>query len=101
MHLRRALDDGEREHGQGDGLVRQRVGVLEPARRPGDEDRRQPVARTGEMKLRTLDGLDVSGRRVLLRADFNVPLSRSDGEISDDLRIRATLPTVRELLDRG
>jgi phosphoglycerate kinase len=55
----------------------------------------------GSMKLRTLDGLDVSGRRVLLRADFNVPLSKDDGSIADDLRIRATLPTIRELLDRG
>ena len=53
------------------------------------------------MKLRTLDGLDVSGRRVLLRADFNVPLSKEDGSIADDLRITATIPTIHELFERG
>ncbi len=47
-----------------------------------------------------LDDLgDVAGKRVLVRADFNVPL---DGEtITDDLRVRAALPTLRWLVDRG
>ncbi|HVM09152.1 MAG TPA: phosphoglycerate kinase [Acidimicrobiales bacterium] len=42
---------------------------------------------------------DVSGRSVLLRADFNVPIT--NGVIDDDLRIRAALPTINWLLERG
>lgn len=49
--------------------------------------------------MRTLDELDVKGRRVLVRADLNVPL---DGEtITDDGRIRASVPTIKALLDQG
>jgi phosphoglycerate kinase len=49
--------------------------------------------------LPPLDGLEVEGRRVLVRADLNVPLE--DGAITDDLRVRASLPTLQALLDRG
>ena len=52
------------------------------------------------MRVPTLEDLgDVDGARVLLRADFNVPLQ--DGEITDDLRIRAALPTIEWLRERG
>jgi len=51
------------------------------------------------MTKATLDDLDVSGRRVLLRVDFNVPMR--DGRIVDDRRIRASLPTIEALRDRG
>ncbi|MDP9329612.1 MAG: phosphoglycerate kinase [Actinomycetota bacterium] len=52
------------------------------------------------MPLRTLDDLgDISGKRVFVRADFNVPMENRT--IADDTRIRATVPTIRELLSRG
>ncbi len=51
------------------------------------------------MALKTLDGVDVSGKRVVVRVDFNVPIE--NGEIQDDTRIRAALPTLRRLLDGG
>jgi len=51
------------------------------------------------MTLPTLDDLEVEGRRVLVRADLNVPLD--GGAVADDFRILASLTTIRELLDRG
>ena len=49
--------------------------------------------------LPPLDGLDVAGRTVLVRADLNVPLTR--GVVADDFRIRASLPTITSLRSRG
>ncbi len=51
------------------------------------------------MAVRTLDGLDVRGKRVLVRADLNVPVR--DGKISDLTRIERLLPTIRELMANG
>lgn len=59
-----------------------------------------PMALSSEpRRLPTLDGLDVENRRVFVRVDFNVPLK--DGTIRDDTRIRASIPTIKALQDRG
>lgn len=47
----------------------------------------------------TLDSIGVAGKTVLVRSDLNVPLD--NGEVADDFRIGASLPTIRALLDRG
>jgi phosphoglycerate kinase len=51
------------------------------------------------MKVRTLDGLAVKGKRVLVRADLNVPMA--DGKVTDKLRIERQAPTIRELSVKG
>ena len=56
--------------------------------------------RTNIMNKLFLEELDVRGKRVLVRVDFNVPFDE-EGEISDDLRIRESLPTIRWLVDHG
>ena len=89
---------GRRRAGAGDGLVRQRVGLLQSH---GGHRRvvRAALRPGGRMSFRTLDGLDVAGRRVLLRADLNVPLR--DGKITDRSRIERLSPTIRELSQKG
>ena len=139
LHLR---CDADRRGGwrtdPGDGLVRQRVGLLEPhvATRPrcsgacktsrplplplregvggGGRPRPPPLPptpsrkgrgsvclRVGDcpMAFRTLDNVDVAGKRVLLRADLNVPVR--DGKITDLTRIERLTPTIRELVGKG
>ena len=56
------------------------------------------------MNKLTLDDIDVRGKRVLVRVDFNVPLSETEEgtpQVADDTRIRAALPTIRQILDDG
>jgi len=49
--------------------------------------------------FRTLDKADVKGKRVLVRVDLNLPMA--EGKVTDDTRVRAVVPTIREIADKG
>jgi phosphoglycerate kinase len=52
------------------------------------------------MGIKTISELDITGRRVFIRVDFNVPLT-PEGKVSDDTRIRESLPTIKLAVDKG
>src|SRR4051812_49260374 len=52
-------------------------------------------------KFKTIRDLKLSGKRVLIRVDFNVPQDKKTGAITNNQRIVAALPTIRHVLDQG
>src|SRR5882762_1623667 len=59
-----------------------------------------PTVSLPRIAKRTLEALPVQGKRILVRVDYNVPLTE-EGVITDDTRIRETLPTLNYLLEKG
>src|ERR1700748_3135040 len=70
------------------------MGLLQPHGR-----HRRGDGQAALMAFRTLDDLAVKGKRVLVRADLNVPMA--DGKVTDMTRIQRQAPTIRELADKG
>ena len=81
---------------QGPVVVRQRVGLLEPLRRPAALHGQEGAL---SVAARSVDDLDLAGKQAFIRVDFNVPIK--DGTITDDTRIRASLPTIQYALEQG
>ena len=95
LHLRRAADQGDRQPGQGRRLVRQRVGLLQPPRRPDQVRRRDPL---------TVAGVRRAGRGLRASGSWSGRTSTcpwTARAITDDGRIRASVPTIKALADAG
>src|SRR3954471_9761435 len=59
----------------------------------------EAIGQRKTMNFRSLDDLDVKGKRVLVRADLNVPMA--DGKVADATRLARQAPTIRELAEKG
>jgi phosphoglycerate kinase len=64
-----------------------------------DNSNPKPSSKVDLSRIKTIDGLDVRGKRVLVRVDFNVPIQ--DGIVGDTTRIERVLPTIKKLLAGG
>ena len=64
------------------------------------KDAVDPVATSDIFDKRTIEDVDIKGKKVFIRADFNVPLD-DNLKITDDRRIRSTLPTINYAIDEG
>ena len=53
------------------------------------------------MNKKSVRDIDVTGKKVLVRCDFNVPLDKETGKITDNRRIRAAIPTIEYLIDHN
>lgn len=53
------------------------------------------------MAKKTMQDVELTGKRVLIRVDFNVPRSKTTGEITNDVRIQAGVPTIKYLIEQG
>jgi phosphoglycerate kinase len=80
-------------------VVRQRMGIFEPHARHGTGLVARRVRLESPMTMLYMSDLNLSGKRVLVREDLNVPLQ--NGQISSDTRIRAALPTLRSAMQQG
>ena len=51
--------------------------------------------------MQLIDNFNFAGKKAIVRVDFNVPLNKETGEVSDDTRIRGALPTIKKILADG